>query len=154
MWKETPEERALRYQANKEKVALHNKSIHESITARKAKYFEKNKQAMLKQQKEYKSKNIDKQKEWKDNRLKREHIAGKKPSKSIRLELLISQDYKCKYCAKDISNYNEIDHRIPLFLGGTSDKNNLQMLCKKCNQQKSLKHPNVFEKSINFSLLT
>ena len=128
MWKETSEERALRYQANKERIALHNKSLHLSITTRKAKYFEKNKQVILEQQKEYKSKNIDKQKKWKDTRLKRENIAGGKPSKSIRLELLISQDYKCKYCSKDISNYNEIDHRLPLFLGGTSDKSNLQML--------------------------
>lgn len=154
MWKETPEERALRYQANKERIALHNKSLHVSITCRKAKYFEKNKQAMLEQQKQYKSKNIDKQKEWKAIRMARESIAGGKPSKAIRLELLISQDYKCKYCSKNILSHNEIDHRLPLFLGGTSDKSNLQMVCKRCNQQKSLKHPDVFEESIGFSLLT
>lgn len=148
MWKETSEERALRYQANKERVALHNKSLHLSITTRKAKYFEKNKQAILEQQKEYKSKNINKQKEWSATRAVREIAAGGKPSKAIRLELLITQDYKCKYCNKDISNYNEVDHRLPLFLGGTSDKSNLQMVCKKCNSQKSLKHPDVFEKSI------
>jgi hypothetical protein len=148
MWKETSEERALRYQANKERIALHNKSLHLSITTRKAKYFEKNKQVILEQHKEYKSKNIDKQKKWSATRVAREIAAGGKPSKSIRLELLITQDYKCKYCSKDISNYNEIDHRLPLFLGGTSDKSNLQMLCKKCNKQKSLNHPDIFEKSI------
>lgn len=41
---------------------------------------------------------------------------------------------------------------MPLFLGGTSDKSNLQMLCKKCNLNKSLKHPDIFEKSIGYKV--
>ena len=47
-----------------------------------------------------------------------------------------------------ISSYNnkrygtirfEVDHILPRHLGGTNDKNNLQLLCRKCNRSKGHK---------------
>lgn len=35
----------------------------------------------------------------------------------------------------------EIDHILPIALGGTSDPGNLQILCAPCNRSKGAKHP-------------
>ena len=54
-----------------------------------------------------------------------------------------AQDWKCLYCGKDISGRGqpELDHIIPVASGGTSDFDNLQMLCRRCNIRKSAKKP-------------
>lgn len=36
----------------------------------------------------------------------------------------------------------EIDHILPLALGGGSTRDNLQVLCRPCNRSKGAKHPN------------
>ena len=52
---------------------------------------------------------------------------------------LIYSEYgkRCKYC-KDILKVNNMvcDHNIPLSHGGASVKNNLQMICARCNTRK------------------
>ena len=54
-----------------------------------------------------------------------------------------AQDWKCLYCGKDISGRGQfaLDHIIPVAAGGTSDFENLQMLCRRCNIRKSAKKP-------------
>tara|TARA_Y100000593_G_C4314088_1_gene339916 strand:+ start:3664 stop:4026 length:363 start_codon:yes stop_codon:yes gene_type:complete len=44
---------------------------------------------------------------------------------------------RCQYC-KDILKINNMvcDHSIPLSTGGKSIKNNLQMICARCNTRK------------------
>ena len=42
---------------------------------------------------------------------------------------------KCKYC-RGKENLT-IDHKIPVALGGTNERKNLQCLCQRCNQMKS-----------------
>ena len=57
--------------------------------------------------------------------------------KEIR-ELIYAQYGKqCKYC-KDILSIRDMvcDHNIPLSHGGESVKNNLQMICARCNTRK------------------
>lgn len=64
------------------------------------------------------------------------------------IQLMIDQDGKCRYCHSDLTKYH-IDHILPLALGGTSDPENIQLLCPKCNLKKGAKHPDEFERLIN-----
>ena len=64
------------------------------------------------------------------------HTERKSLGKAIRKKLLSSGA-----CAKCGSSQNlEIDHIIPIFLGGSSEIENLQVLCFSCNRTKGAKH--------------
>ena len=58
----------------------------------------------------------------------------------------------CAVCQTDISGKNHVDHVMPLALGGTNDKTNLQLLCPTCNHSKSSKHPIDFMRQKGFLL--
>ena len=57
--------------------------------------------------------------------------------KEIREEIHEAYGKKCRYC-KNILKVNNMvcDHIIPLSNGGDSVKNNLQMICARCNTRK------------------
>ena len=67
--------------------------------------------------------------------------------------LLRIQNSKCVYCKTDLimasKNKYHIDHKMPLFLGGSNYPENLQLLCPTCNLSKGHKHPDIYEKQIN-----
>lgn len=54
--------------------------------------------------------------------------------KDIREDVLRKYNYSCVNCNSVDSL--QIDHIIPLSLGGTNDVSNLQVLCKSCNCSK------------------
>lgn len=56
-------------------------------------------------------------------------------------EILSRQNYKCANCNSDFNGLYEVDHIMPLFLGGSNWPSNLQCLCRSCNARKSAKHP-------------
>jgi 5-methylcytosine-specific restriction endonuclease McrA len=51
------------------------------------------------------------------------------------------QKNKCINCHVSIKNSFHIDHIMPIALGGTNDKKNIQLLCAHCNHVKYAKHP-------------
>jgi len=67
-----------------------------------------------------------------------EDIEKNKISLSQREVIAIRDDFKCRYCGKEILNHKnlEIDHIIPLSKGGRTNYANLVCCCKKCNQKK------------------
>lgn len=57
----------------------------------------------------------------------------------------------CEYCGKDcIDNYH-IDHKIPLFRGGTNDISNLAFSCPRCNLSKGKKTVEEYESILSKS---
>lgn len=58
--------------------------------------------------------------------------------------LMVSQNGQCVYCKVDIISKYQIDHIMPIALGGTHTEDNVQLLCPCCNRRKSDKHPAVF----------
>lgn len=57
------------------------------------------------------------------------------------LALMAAQKCKCAVCRTDITKAYHVDHNMPLVLGGSNDKTNIQLLCPSCNTSKGGKHP-------------
>lgn len=57
----------------------------------------------------------------------------------IRERILLRDGYECRKCRRVFSPWNlEIDHVVPLHLGGIADSDeNLQTLCIWCHEKKS-----------------
>jgi hypothetical protein len=75
------------------------------------------------------------------NRRTRKTNAGGKATLQDVIEIFEQQSGLCTGCDVSISKYYEIDHIMPVLLGGSSDPWNLQLLCRRCNRLKSDKHP-------------
>lgn len=54
--------------------------------------------------------------------------------------LFLFQKGKCTVCKDRLVKF-DVDHVMPLALGGTNDPSNLQLLCPPCNNVKGAKHP-------------
>jgi len=67
-------------------------------------------------------------------------------------QLLQLQKGRCAVCRIDIRPAYHVDHVVPVALGGSNDKANLQLLCPTCNHSKSAKHPIDFMQQKGFLL--
>ena len=62
--------------------------------------------------------------------------------------LLARQKGRCVYCRRELGESYQVDHRMPLALGGSNNLDNLQALCKRCNLKKHAKHPDQFAREM------
>ena len=62
-------------------------------------------------------------------------------STSFRLSLFLKRKGLCSICSLkiDAGKSWDIDHILPLALGGTNDLENLQILCRSCHRSKTAK---------------
>jgi 5-methylcytosine-specific restriction endonuclease McrA len=112
-------------------------------------------------------KNIDKQtlKKYRDMWRKLNHDAGRryhhtrrvresgmKLSAGIVDRLMKLQNGKCACCGRSLNNDINIDHIMPLALGGKNCDDNVQLLHEKCNKRKATKHPVDFMRAQGFLL--
>lgn len=58
----------------------------------------------------------------------------------------------CVYCKTDVTKRRHVDHIMPLALGGSNDRSNLQILCVPCNLRKNRSHPIDFAQRMGFLL--
>ena len=62
-------------------------------------------------------------------------ITGRRCQQS-RQEIAERDGYRCRMCGRLTTRY-EIDHVVPLHLGGRDDNDNKQLLCVPCHEIKS-----------------
>jgi len=112
----------------------------EKFKERTKKYLENNPDAKAKKrisQNKWGANNPEKvQMKTKNRRARKNENGGHLTAKEWR-ELLFEADYKCQKCGteKDLT----LDHIIPVLLGGRSEKENAQVLCRSCNSSKGIK---------------
>ena len=61
-----------------------------------------------------------------------------KPPDWVRRQIACSQRWKCEDCDELLDWAFEIDHRVPLFQGGTNESSNLAAICSNCHARKSI----------------
>lgn len=66
--------------------------------------------------------------------------------------LLQSQKFLCVACRGDLRKGYEMDHIMPIALGGMNEDWNVQLLCPRCNAVKNAQHPVAFMQSLGFLL--
>lgn len=76
--------------------------------------------------------NIERRRAWKAN------AEGFFTDEDIN-RIMQEQNYKCLYCAYDVSKKYTIDHLIPLSRGGTNWPVNIGIACRPCNTKKGAK---------------
>lgn len=64
-----------------------------------------------------------------------QRIRGHKLAK-IRDRILLRDECTCQMCGR-VSSDLEVDHKIPLHLGGTESDDNRWCLCRECHQYKT-----------------
>ena len=60
-------------------------------------------------------------------------------SESMKKRVAAKQNWRCGLCSKMLDETYEIDHKIPLFKGGTNDIKNLMALDPHCHRKKTMK---------------
>jgi 5-methylcytosine-specific restriction endonuclease McrA len=158
----SPEQRSAEgrkiYEKYKEKILASNKASNErnkdKINARRAEYRRVNKEAIRQRVKEAraagKHQAIDKSANAR-RRAQEKATGGRVRAADVR-ELMVLQRYRCATCRCDIRKKYDVDHITPISRGGSSHKLNLQLLCFRCNNTKSNKHPIEFMQSLGFLL--
>lgn len=81
------------------------------------------------------------------NRRARKKEVGGTLSPDLAQRLYMRQRGKCACCGKRLGDQYEMDHIIPLALGGPNTDDNIQLLRIRCNRQKGAKHPVEFMQS-------
>lgn len=78
------------------------------------------------------------------NRRARIKANGGKLSPNIRQVLFTRQSGLCACCGEPLGASYELDHIMPLSLGGKNTDDNVQLLRRVCNRSKRNSHPEVF----------
>ena len=62
----------------------------------------------------------------------------------VKKQIYVDQEYKCFVCCETLPATCEIDHIIPLWQGGSNQKENLQGLCCTCHSEKTVEDTTKF----------
>lgn len=101
---------------------------------------------------EWLAKNPQAKRVLEQNREARKRKNGGKLSKGLVEKLFKLQKGKCPCCGKNLGDKYQLDHKMPIALGGPNEDWNMQLLRSLCNNQKQAKHPVDFMQSRGFLL--
>lgn len=136
---------------NKDKIKIKDakwKSENSERVARvKREWTEKNKEKIAARMKVYASENKGALKIIAQNRRAKKQ-AGGILSKGIAEKLMVMQKGKCVICRKNLNGDFQLDHIIPIALGGLNIDENIQLLHGTCNRQKHARDPIVHMQSL------
>jgi 5-methylcytosine-specific restriction endonuclease McrA len=100
-----------------------------------------------KTQAEWLQNNLEKHRTYQHNRRARKNQAGGSLSPDLAERLYAAQKGKCACCRRPLNGSFDMDHIVPLALGGSNTDDNIQLLTKRCNRQKGAKPPVEFMQS-------
>jgi 5-methylcytosine-specific restriction protein A len=63
----------------------------------------------------------------------------------IKKQMISDTGGQCASC-KERKDHLELDHKIPLWNGGTNDDDNLQILCYECHKEKTRAESKLYHK--------
>jgi 5-methylcytosine-specific restriction endonuclease McrA len=131
----------------RECVRLRNKHWRvqnpERIRELDSEWWVNNKQKKSAHCKKYRQSRPDKIRQYSLNAIARKRGADGSHTASDINGILVKQGWVCvgPLCHADLRSGYHVDHIIPLSLGGANYPENLQCLCRPCNQSKGAKHP-------------
>lgn len=120
--------------------------------AANAKYIADNPEKKKERNAKYKAENPEKCRIHNQNRRARKLKNGGKLSQGLAERLFKLQKGKCPCCQMPLGDDYQLDHIMPIALGGSNTDDNMQLLRKQCNNQKHAKHPIDFMQSRGFLL--
>lgn len=148
------------YQAHQQErilgSATRRRTHPEEIAASWARYYEANKTKLLEAGREYRKSHAEKcralarayrqshpeyNRVHARNRKARKRGNGGAHNQQDILDQIARQKGRCFYCSASLDDGYQVDHVVPLALGGSNGPENLVVACPSCNQKKHAKHP-------------
>ena len=128
------------------------KSNPEKVKGYYAKYHETHADKCRADSARYRKENPGRIRIIKQNRYVRQKFGGGKLSRDLVKKLFVLQRGKCPCCRLPLGDDYQLDHKMPLALGGEHADSNMQLLRRSCNATKQAKHPIDFMQSRGFLL--
>ncbi len=133
------------HNAYRAKNADHIRAIREVWT-------ETNRERIKQLNAEWQKNNPERHRTHQHNRRARKGDNGGILSPDISGKLFSRQRGRCACCGVKLGKTFDIDHIVPLALGGPNTDDNVQLLTPRCNRQKGAKHPVEFMQARGFLL--
>lgn len=137
------------YDSHREELLAKGKSYRdanpEKTYARKRRWYEQNRERSAATTAAWAQANSDKKlASVRNRRAKLRQVEGSHTAEDVRLQLEL-QHYRCYWCGIKLEvtgrNKFHVDHRHPIFLGGSNGPENIVCACRACNCSKQEKTP-------------
>jgi 5-methylcytosine-specific restriction endonuclease McrA len=128
-----------RYAERRSRWAAENRA---EIMIRRREAYVRDREKIAERNKAWLAKNIDLVLAKNRNRRAARRGAPGKHTREDIAEIAVLQNNRCAYCRVNLGKVKRhIDHIMPICLGGSNERKNLQLLCMTCNTRKNRKHP-------------
>jgi 5-methylcytosine-specific restriction endonuclease McrA len=139
-----------RLEDRRRKGAKYRRDNYEKNRAKREAYNAANSARIVSVVAEWRKKNPEAVARHANNRRARKLAAGGEISRGLSDRLFKLQKGRCACCGEKLGVKYDLDHIVPLALGGSNEDNNIQLLRPRCNAKKSAKDPIVFMQSKGF----